>query len=80
MNGKKFLVGVFRDITDFKQTEETLRKNEERFRGIVESMADWIWEVDRQGRYTYCSKKIESESLSSSLLYFVLSTPLFLLF
>lgn len=43
-----------------KNTEKELKENEERFRGIVDSMADWIWEVDAGGRYTYCSEKVEN--------------------
>jgi PAS domain S-box-containing protein len=43
-----------------KNTEKKLIKSEDRFRGIVYSMADWIWEVDCKGRYTYCSDKVES--------------------
>jgi PAS domain S-box-containing protein len=42
-----------------KQNEEALRESEERFRGIVNSMADWVWEVDSDGQYTYCSKSVE---------------------
>ena len=38
----------------------TLCRSEDRFRGLAESMADWIWEVDAQGKYTYCSEKVES--------------------
>jgi PAS domain S-box-containing protein len=35
-----------------------LRASEERFRDIAESTADWIWEVDAAGRYTYCSESV----------------------
>lgn len=31
------------------------RRNEERFRNIVESSSDWIWEVDSRYRYVYAS-------------------------
>ncbi len=43
-----------------KNTEEKLIKSEDRLQGIVYSIADWIWEVDCDGRYTYCSKKVKS--------------------
>jgi len=32
---------------------------EARFRGLVESSSDWIWEVDQNGKYTYVSPKIK---------------------
>ncbi len=38
-----------------KASEAALRKSEERFHGIVESLADWIWEVDASGTFTYSS-------------------------
>ena len=27
---------------------------------LIESMTDWVWEVDVEGRYTYCSPQVES--------------------
>jgi PAS domain S-box-containing protein len=39
--------------------EEALRKSEERFRSLTESTSDWIWETDKDGRYTYSSPKIK---------------------
>ena len=41
-----------------KRMEEALRRNEERFRTIVELISDWVWEVDENGRYTYVSSRI----------------------
>jgi PAS domain S-box-containing protein len=31
---------------------------EARFRDVALSSADWVWEVDAQGRYTYCSENV----------------------
>jgi PAS domain S-box-containing protein len=31
---------------------------EARFRDVALSIADWVWEVDAQGRYTYCSENV----------------------
>ena len=36
-------------------TECALRESEARFRALVETTADWIWEVDAEGRYDYVS-------------------------
>ena len=36
-----------------------LRESEERFRDITLSIGDWVWEMDREGRITYCSPQVE---------------------
>ncbi len=36
-----------------ERMEQALRESEERFRSIVESSQDWIWETDRAGHLTY---------------------------
>jgi PAS domain S-box-containing protein len=46
------LRGVDHDITPRKRAEEALSRSEERFRLLVETSYDWVWEVDAQGRYT----------------------------
>ncbi len=38
---------------------EALRRSEQRFRDLVESSSDWIWEVDAHGVYTYASPMVE---------------------
>ena len=45
-SGKRFIVGISRDITKQKQAEEALRKSEERFRIAVECTSDFIYERD----------------------------------
>ena len=47
-------------ILDTSSIPPSLRESEDRFRGIAENMADWIWEVNTEGVYTYCSKKVET--------------------
>jgi diguanylate cyclase (GGDEF)-like protein/PAS domain S-box-containing protein len=37
-----------------------LRDSEDRFRQLVESTSDWIWEMDKDGRYQYASPQIEA--------------------
>jgi len=59
IRNKSYIVGVMRNITKRKLTEEKLRLSEERFRDIAFSMADWIWEVDKNGIYTFASGRVK---------------------
>jgi PAS domain S-box-containing protein len=54
------VVGVIEDITERKQAQETLQLSEAKFRGLVETSSDWIWEVNQDGIYTYASPQIEA--------------------
>ncbi|MBD3277387.1 MAG: PAS domain S-box protein, partial [Candidatus Aegiribacteria sp.] len=54
-------VGAFAtvvDITKRKKMEFEIARSEKRFRDIALCSADWLWETDRNGRYTYCSEKV----------------------
>ncbi|MDX1795503.1 MAG: PAS domain S-box protein [Hydrogenovibrio sp.] len=55
-----YIDGLIFDITEQKHTQELLWQNEEKFRALVESTTDWIWEVDENGIYTYVSPQVES--------------------
>ena len=54
----EFIDGVILDVTDHKQKDEALRESEEKFRSLVETTSDWIWEVDANGIYTYVSPRV----------------------
>ncbi|MBU4263580.1 MAG: PAS domain S-box protein [Proteobacteria bacterium] len=41
-----------------RERTAALQESEARFRNLVETTSDWIWEVDEQGVYTYVSPKI----------------------
>jgi PAS domain S-box-containing protein len=51
--------GIYRDISDQKRILEELRKSEKRFQDIALSSADWIWEVDTNGIFTFASGKVK---------------------
>lgn len=51
-------VTAIRDISVHKQDEKSLSVVRGRFRGLVESTSDWIWEVDENAVYTYVSPKV----------------------
>ncbi len=53
---RKSLLSILADVSE---KEKALRESEERFQDIVENTGDWIWETDKEGRYTYSSPVIK---------------------
>jgi len=53
------LVSIARDITERKRVEERIRASEKKYRDLVETTTDWVWEVDRDGVYIYVSPKVK---------------------
>lgn len=53
---------VFHDVTEQKQVEDALRRAEERYRNMVESVSDIIWETDASLVITYINHQA-SEAL-----------------
>nr|CRH04327.1 putative Histidine kinase with HAMP domain, PAS 3 domain, PAS 4 domain, HisKA domain, HATPase_c domain and response reg domain [Candidatus Magnetococcus massalia] len=56
---KLFRVANVQDITQPKSLEESLRRSEERFRALMESTVDCIWEMDAEANFSYVSPRIE---------------------
>jgi len=60
---------------------ESIRLSEERFSHIAENIGDWVWEVDQEGRYTYCNSVVTSilgytpEEMMGKALYDFASKP-----
>jgi PAS domain S-box-containing protein len=46
------------EIKEHQRSETALRESRERFRSLTEVTSDWIWEVDKNGFYTYSSPKV----------------------
>ena len=44
-----------REVAERQRVEEALREREERFRNLVETTSDWIWETEADGTYSYSS-------------------------
>lgn len=57
--GEPAAVVAARDMTDRFVMKQALVENEAKYRALVETSSDWIWEVDSQGVYTYSSPKVE---------------------
>ena len=45
-------------VVQAAMSKEALRESEARFRSLVETTSDWVWEMDRNGVYTYASPKV----------------------
>ena len=52
------LAGIAEDITERKEAAEALSRSEERFRGLVETSSDLVWELDNEMRFTYTSPQV----------------------
>jgi PAS domain S-box-containing protein len=48
------------DIARRKAAERALRQCGQRYRELVETVGDWLWEVDAHTVYTYSSPRVES--------------------
>lgn len=57
--GEPAAVVAARDMTDRFVIKQALLESEAKYRALVETSSDWIWEVDSQGVYTYSSPKVE---------------------
>lgn len=51
---------ICRDITERKKTQETLRQKEEKYKSLVESTSDILWETNLEAKYTYVSPQFEN--------------------
>jgi PAS domain S-box-containing protein len=46
------------DITERKRAEDALGQTRKQFQDLVETISDWVWEVDNNGVYTYASPRV----------------------
>jgi PAS domain S-box-containing protein len=52
------LTRTIRYAIERKRAAKALRQSEARFRNLVETTSDWVWEVDKNGVLTYVSPKV----------------------
>ena len=55
IGGKKLLFSIIHDITEKKKAEESLRRNEEKYRSIMESVMEGYLEYDLKGNITFAN-------------------------
>ncbi len=56
------------------ESNKLIKANEERLKSIIMSTSDWIWEVDKDGKYIYSSEKVK-EILGYSVNEIIGKTP-----
>ena len=59
IQGRPALLGIGFDITDRKHAEEALRRNEERYRNLVEYANDMVFTFDTGLRFTWINRATE---------------------
>ncbi len=75
------LVGTLIDVTERKRALEALHESEIRFRQVAETVADFLWEIDANGLYTYASPSVEkilgytSDDLVGKIYFYDLFVP-----
>ncbi|MBN2546061.1 MAG: sigma 54-interacting transcriptional regulator [Spirochaetes bacterium] len=51
------MVTVIQDLTKIREVENALKESEKKYRSLVETISDFLWEIDEYGNYTYVSPK-----------------------
>ncbi len=54
------LLIIGRDISESKRLESELRESQTKYRALVETTGEFVWETDASGRYTYCSPQMRA--------------------
>ncbi|MHA1114277.1 MAG: PAS-domain containing protein, partial [Alphaproteobacteria bacterium] len=49
------VISTYSDVTERRRVENALKVSEQRFRDFAEASADWQWETDMGGRFTFVS-------------------------
>ena len=56
-----YIAAVISDITELKRVEESLRKNEAKYRALIESCPDPVVVIDLQGRIVFASQQASEQ-------------------
>jgi DNA-binding NtrC family response regulator len=53
------LPSVIKKVFCEQELKKSLRRSERRFRDMAETISDWIWEMDVEGKYTYSNPAVK---------------------
>lgn len=56
--GRVGVYGIYRDVTEQKLAEETLRQSEDKYRTIIETIEDGYFEVDLEGNFLFFNEAL----------------------
>jgi PAS domain S-box-containing protein len=51
-------IGFVKDISAEKKAEAALREREQRYRLLAESLPQFVWECDAEGKFIYCNQRL----------------------
>lgn len=54
VQNQKLLNGIIRDVSERHAAEQALRASKQRIEDLVNTIPDWVWEVNEHGVYTFC--------------------------
>lgn len=57
-NGDIVWDGIAQDVTERMTSRQQLKESEERYRGLVENVAEGIWVIDRDARTTFLNQRM----------------------
>jgi PAS domain S-box-containing protein len=74
LSGKKFVLSIYRDVTEAKRVDDALRESETMYRQLVELAQEGVWALDNEGRTVFVNPRIakmlgysESEMIGKNL-------------
>ena len=60
MVGRRLLTKLEVELAERVEAEEELKNSRQQFQSLIETLNDFIWEVDSEGNYTYVSPQIKN--------------------